>query len=70
VSTAASIGYIAFLAGPPAVGLLGDHVGVLRGLSLAGVLLAAALVLCRATAPLSPPGQVTHPARAAPGSGA
>jgi MFS family permease len=70
VSTAASIGYIAFLAGPPAVGLLGDHVGVLRGLSLAGVLLAAALVLCRATAPLSPSGQVTHPARAAPGSGA
>jgi fucose permease len=70
VSTAASIGYIAFLAGPPAVGLLGDHVGVLRGLSLAGVLLAAALVLCRATAPLTPPGEVTHPARAAPGSGA
>jgi MFS family permease len=70
VSTAASIGYIAFLAGPPAVGLLGDHVGVLRGLSLAGVLLAAALVLCRATAPLSPSGQVTHPVRAAPGSGA
>ena len=52
VSTAASIGYVAFLAGPPAVGFLGDHIGVLRGLSLAGVLLVAALILCRATAPI------------------
>ncbi len=68
VSTAASIGYIAFLAGPPAIGFLGDHVGVLRGLSIAGVLLAAAFFLCRATAPLSPPAQDTHPGRAHPGA--
>jgi MFS family permease len=52
VSTAASIGYVAFLAGPPAVGFLGDHIGVLRGLSLAGALLVAAFILCRATAPV------------------
>ena len=51
VSTAASIGYVAFLAGPPAIGFLGDHIGVLHSLSVAGVLLAAALILCRATAP-------------------
>src|SRR5215475_10105116 len=45
VSTAASIGYWAFLAGPPAVGFLSDHVGVLRGLSITGVLLAVAFML-------------------------
>jgi MFS family permease len=52
VAVAASIGYLAFLAGPPAVGFLADQVGVLHSLSLAGVALAAATVLCRATAPL------------------
>ena len=57
VSTAASIGYLAFLAGPPAVGFLADQVGVLRSLSIAGVLIIAAFFLCRATAPLRPPSQ-------------
>jgi fucose permease len=56
VSTAASIGYWAFLAGPPAVGLLADHVGVLRGLSVTGVLLAVAFMLSPVTAPIRPPG--------------
>ena len=56
VSTAASIGYWAFLAGSPAVGFLADHVGVLRGLSITGVLLAAAFMLSPVTAPISPPG--------------
>jgi MFS family permease len=51
VAAAASIGYLAFLAGPPAIGFLGDHIGVRHSLSIAAVLLAAALVLCRATAP-------------------
>jgi fucose permease len=54
VSTAASIGYLAFLAGPPAVGFLADHVGILRGLSIAGALLAVAFLLCPVTAPISP----------------
>jgi predicted MFS family arabinose efflux permease len=57
VSTAASIGYLAFLAGPPAVGFLADQVGVLRSLSIAGVLIIAAFFLCRATAPLRRPSQ-------------
>jgi hypothetical protein len=57
VSTAASIGYLAFLAGPPAVGFLADQVGVLRSLSIAGVLIIAAFFLCQATAPLRPPSQ-------------
>ena len=56
VSTVASIGYVAFLAGPPAVGFLADHVGVLRGLSVTGVLLAVAFMLCPVTAPISPSG--------------
>jgi fucose permease len=56
VSTAASIGYWAFLAGPPAVGFFADHVGVLRGLSISGVLLAVAFMLSPVTAPISPSG--------------
>jgi fucose permease len=56
VSTAASIGYLAFLAGPPAIGFLADHVGVLRGLSITGALLAVAFILCPVTAPISPSG--------------
>jgi hypothetical protein len=56
VSTAASIGYLAFLAGPPSIGFLADHVGVMRGLSVAGVLLIVAFLLCPVTAPISPSG--------------
>jgi predicted MFS family arabinose efflux permease len=52
VSTAASMGYLAFLAGPPAIGFLADQVGVLRSLTIAGILIAAAFVLARFTAPL------------------
>ena len=55
VSTASSIGYVAFLAGPPAIGFLGDHVGVLQALSLAGVVLVLAFLLGPVTAPR--PGQ-------------
>jgi MFS family permease len=64
VSTAASIGYLAFLAGPPAVGFLADQVGVLRSLTIAGFLIAAAFVLSRFTAPLPRPGE---PGSAHPG---
>jgi MFS family permease len=56
VSTAASIGYVAFLAGPPAVGFLGDHVGILHSLWIAAVVLAAAFVLAGATAQLTAGG--------------
>lgn len=52
VSTAASLGYTAFLAGPPAIGALADHIGILHALALASVLLVAALFLSRATAPI------------------
>src|SRR5690242_6075075 len=56
VSTAASIGYVAFLAGPPLVGFLGDRVGVLHSLWVAAVVLAAAFLLAGATAPLTAGG--------------
>jgi predicted MFS family arabinose efflux permease len=52
VSVAASIGYVAFLAGPPAIGFLGDRVGVLRGMTVTAALLALAIALASATAPL------------------
>lgn len=45
VSVVAVIGYTAFLAGPPVVGLLGDQVGVLRALLVVPLLLVPALAL-------------------------
>ena len=56
VSAASSIGYLAFLFGPPAIGFLSDRVGVQHGIVLAGLLLAAAFFLAAATAPLPIPG--------------
>ncbi len=51
VSAVASIGYTAFLAGPPAVGFLAEHVGVREALWLVLAVLVLALVLAPATAP-------------------
>jgi hypothetical protein len=45
VSAVAVIAYTAFLAGPPAVGLLGDNVGTLRALLIVPILLPAAFAL-------------------------
>ncbi len=64
VSTAASIGYLAFLAGPPAIGFLADQVGVLRSLAVTGVLIATAFILARFTRPLPQAGPA---GRRAPG---
>ena len=33
VSVVATIGYVAFLAGPPLIGILGNHVGVVKALT-------------------------------------
>jgi fucose permease len=52
VSVVASIGYCAFLGGPPLVGFLGDHVTVLRALLAVMVLLALATMLAGAVSPL------------------
>lgn len=49
VSVIASIGYCAFLGGPPLVGFLGDQWGVLRALIAVPVLLAVATMVASAT---------------------
>jgi MFS family permease len=51
VSVIASVGYCAFLAGPPLVGFLGDQVTILRALTSVAVLLAVALVLAPVVRP-------------------
>jgi MFS family permease len=45
VSVVASIGYCAFLGGPPVIGFLGSHFGVLHGLTAVAVLLVVATTL-------------------------
>jgi fucose permease len=53
VSVVASIGYLAFLAGPPLIGFLGDRVGVLRALTVAAALLVIAILIAGACRPLA-----------------
>ncbi|MCW2497375.1 MFS transporter, partial [Jatrophihabitans sp.] len=48
VSVVASVGYCAFLGGPPLIGFLGSHVGVLHALTAVAVLLALATALAGA----------------------
>ncbi|MGI8417223.1 MAG: MFS transporter [Nakamurella sp.] len=43
VSAVATIGYLAFLVGPPGIGLLGEHVGLLNALIVVMVLIGAAV---------------------------
>lgn len=52
VSVIASIGYCAFLAGPPAIGFLGDRFTVLRGLIVVAGLLGLAALIADAVRPL------------------
>ena len=54
VSVIASIGYCAFLAGPPAIGFLGHHVTVLRALTAVMVTLAIATLITPVIRPLRP----------------
>lgn len=49
VSVVSTIGYLAFLGGPPFLGFLGNHVGVLRSLLLIGALALVALALVPVT---------------------
>jgi fucose permease len=53
VSVIASIGYCAFLTGPPLIGFLGQHYTVLRALISVAVLLAVAALIAGNTRPLS-----------------
>ena len=53
VSVVSSIGYCAFLAGPPLIGFLGEHSTVLRALTAVIVLLGLAALIAGAVRPLS-----------------
>lgn len=52
LSVVATIGYLSFLSGPPLLGFLGDHFGVLRALSVVGVMSLFVLLLLPAARPL------------------
>jgi MFS family permease len=51
VSVVATIGYVAFPAGPPLVGLIGNEVGVLHPISITAGLVAIGLLVAGATRP-------------------
>jgi fucose permease len=53
VSVVATIGYVAFLAGPPIVGFIGNHAGVLRALTVTAGMLGVGLLLVGATRPVA-----------------
>lgn len=63
VSVVASIGYCAFLGGPPLIGLLGEHITVLRALVTVAVLLALATVVTNALRPLPAGRPAADPSR-------
>ena len=54
VSVVASIGYCAFLGGPPLIGFLGEHVTVLKALTVVAVLLAVATAIAGTLRPPAP----------------
>jgi MFS family permease len=51
VSAVATMGYMAFLVGPPAIGLVGEHVGLLRALLLVAILIVVAGAVSGAARP-------------------
>jgi MFS family permease len=55
VSVVASVGYCAFLAGPPVIGFLGDHASVLRALVTVAVLLGLAALIAAVVTPQRAP---------------
>jgi fucose permease len=66
VSVVATIGYLAFLAGPPLIGFLGEHTGTLRALTVTGGLVALGLMISGVLRPLprSDRAPASAPARA------
>jgi fucose permease len=52
LSVVATIGYLAFLGGPPLLGFLGNQVGVLRSLMVVGLVSILALIVAPAAKPL------------------
>lgn len=65
VSVVATAGYIAFLAGPPALGFLGEHLGLQTAMLVPAALLVVALLAApatrsRAVSPTQPAATPTH----------
>jgi cyanate permease len=52
VSVVASIGYLAFLGGPPIIGFLGNQFSVLHALTAVAIVLAVSMLLAGALQPL------------------
>jgi fucose permease len=61
LSVVSTIGYTAFLAGPPLLGLLGDHVGVLRSLLVVGAMSTLAILVAGVARPLEPTPASSEP---------
>ncbi len=62
LSVVSTIGYTAFLAGPPLLGFLGDHFGILRALLVVGAVSVLAMLVVPVARPLQPEVEV-EPAR-------
>src|SRR5690606_3342226 len=61
VSAVATVGYCAFLVGPPLIGVVGEHIGILNALIIVFVL----IVLATFAAPAARPPRGIRPATAA-----
>src|SRR5690606_37172869 len=66
VSAVATVGYCAFLVGPPLIGVVGEHIGILNALIIVFVL----IVLATFAAPAARPPRGIRPATAAADAGA
>lgn len=56
LSVVSTVGYLAFLGGPPLLGFLGDHFGVLRALLVVGAMSLLAMLVVPVTRPPRPSG--------------
>jgi cyanate permease len=72
VSAVATVGYCAFLVGPPLIGFVGEHVGILNALIIVFVLIVLATLAAPAARPprAARPAGAAHPADAAHPAGA
>ncbi|HSO70927.1 MAG TPA: MFS transporter [Arachnia sp.] len=61
LSVVSTIGYTAFLAGPPLLGFLGDHYGILRALIVVGAVSLLALLVVPSAKPLPLTGILREP---------
>lgn len=60
VSVVSTIGYAAFLGGPPLLGLLGEHFGIRKGLLAVLIFVLVSLALTKYLEPKKPAGRTVH----------